>query len=219
MPRRGRGRGRARQRAGSEPVLPRGRGRGRGRARASNRQAHQGRDLRRVDDRIDQRIIQFPNQSFSRSHHQLLCQACNRYLDYTRKNSIDRHLGLDGRQNNNSNTGSQHKRNYDRWMRRDQTVDYTNVGDAWIKICMKHGVNASQSAALAREFFALYPIDNSAAIATTPTGTLSLYIFPRLRLCYDVQQIVMSVESSQDRITLNIELLHYLTICRVMNQQ
>ena len=177
MPRRGRGGERGRPRApGASQRRGRGRGGGRGRARGSNRQAHQGRDLRRVDDIIDQRISQNPNQSFTRSHHQLLCQACNRYLDYTRKNSIDRHLGLDSRQNGNSNTGAQHRKNYARWRSRPQDVDYTDVGDAWIKICMKHGINACQSAALAREFFSSYPVDNAAAITTNSAGLYSFSV-------------------------------------------
>ena len=62
------------------------------------------------------------------------------------------------------------------WIARDTAVDYTNVGDAWMKICMKHGINASQSEALARDFFTGYPMDDSAAIPTNATGTFSLHV-------------------------------------------
>ena len=152
----------------------------RGRGRGNRSRGHSGRDLRRAEDIIDSRLAQFPNQSFAKIGGKLTCQACNKYLDHTRKSLIQRHCGLDERQNVNTNKGSVHRNKLQEWNDGgDEQVDYSDIRSGFVMCCMMNGVNAQQTAGIAKDFFGRYHMDNSATIPSDADGMyfISVYMF------------------------------------------
>ncbi len=78
--------------------------------------AHAGRDLQEAKTLAHKRVKDYPNEGLCvKLGDKLYCQPCKKPLD-TRKFSVLRHLGLDPKQNGNSNKGDKHKKQLRIWL-------------------------------------------------------------------------------------------------------
>ena len=136
--------------------------------------AHRGRIQSRPDTLVQKRIREFPGQSFAEHNEKLLCQACNKYIQAA-KGTVKRHLGLDNKQRNATNNGKQHKDKLSIWHEsRRVPVDYSNIKSGWVSSALVTGLNASQTANLAKNFFGKFPVENS---GTIPVYVQGLFVY------------------------------------------
>eukprot|EP01084_Bolivina_argentea_P171532 297180_1 len=138
--------------------------------------AHQGRDLQHAKTWPERRIEQYPNESFTVKSGKLYCQCCGRYIDAIKSSTVKRHLGLDAKQAANTNNGDKHKTKLQKWLNPNENddnnihEDFSQIKYVWIKYSMCNGLNASQTAGMAKDFFGEMKVENSSTIPTYVSG-------------------------------------------------
>ena len=85
----------------------------------------------------------------------------------------------DGRHSAKTNKGTEHAENEKRWQRKDNgglLTDYSDVRSGWLLTSLCNGLNGSQTANQAKDFFGKYPIENGGTIPITEDGLFSIYL-------------------------------------------
>ena len=72
-----------------------------------------------------------------------------------------------------------------------------------LKFAWNMATIAPQTAAIASEFISKFAKNDCATIATSRTGLLSSYTYDKSRLSHNVEEIVMSMEIAQNRMTMD----------------
>ena len=130
------------------------------------------------------------NQSFYKmADGRLGCHACGGVIKDSKPSNCKRHCGFDEKQDGSldaegnkkgSNKGTRHKKGLIVWNELQAgggavVASSDEVAINWGKQCLKAGLNAAQCAALAKGWFALYPIDNHRAIPKNESAARVVY--------------------------------------------
>ena len=90
------------------------------------------------------------------------------------------YTGLDATQRDRSNNGGRHATKLRQWQEWNQggLIDYSNVKSGWIVACACNGLNDTQTANVASDFFGKFSVEDGANSPTSEQGLFALVQHP-----------------------------------------